>query len=122
MNLSRFFMNGVSFPFVSGSSETCDSVNASTRRFGGVTTPTGTLMMTVAFGVNDVPGIRPVTSYEPGFATALLSVGDGQITRTSGPGFPSRYTAGTSIGSRGIVPTTVSTVTSGTWVICEASG
>ena len=78
-------MNGVSRPFVSRSSTTSLSANGSTRRLGGVIVPTGTLTITVAFGSNGVPGTLPVTVYVPGFITSLLSVGDGQITRTSGP-------------------------------------
>src|SRR6185369_451956 len=96
--------------------------NASTRRLGGVMTPTGTLTMTVAFGANDVPGTRPVTSYEPGFSTCLLSVGAGQITRTGSPALPSRYAAGTVAGRCGSVPTTVSTAMSGTCESCAANG
>ena len=94
MNLSRFLMNAVSRPFVSRSSTTSLSEKASTRRLGGVIVPTGTLTMTVAFGSKVVPGTLPVTEYVPGSRTSLLSVGDGQITRTSGPLALSAYTAG----------------------------
>src|SRR5688500_1515997 len=105
-------MNGVSRPCVSLSSVTWLSGNASASRLGGVRVPTGTLMMTVAFGSNGVPGTLPVTVYVPGAFTALLSVGDGQITRTASPVMPPgpmplRYTAGTVDGSRGSVPTMV---------------
>ena len=83
-------MNGVSRPFVSRSSTTSLSANGSTRRFGGVSVPTGALTITVAFGANDVPGTLPVTVYVPGFITSLLSAGAGQITRTFGPRLLSR--------------------------------
>src|SRR5687768_10061499 len=84
MNLSRFLMNAVSRFFASRSRRTWLRGNASARRDGGVVVPTGTLTITVAFGSNGVPGTLPVTEYEPGARTSLLSVGEGQITRTSG--------------------------------------
>src|SRR3982751_101410 len=115
-------MNCVSRPLLSGSSCTWLSGNDSTRRFGGVITPTGALTMTVAFGANDVPGIRPVTSYEPGFSTALLSVGAGQMTRTSWRDASPRNTAEMVAVSRGIIPTTVSTEIAGTSEIRDAIG
>src|SRR5688572_14971576 len=122
MNLSRFLMNAVSRPFVSRSSTTALSGNASTSRLGGVVVPTGAFTITVAFGAKVVPGTLPVTVYVPGFNTSLLSAGDGQITPTSGPFALSRYTAGTVNGNRGSVPTIVSTVTSGTPDSLAASG
>src|SRR5215213_3928819 len=115
MNLSRLRMNGVARPLVSGSSTTWLSGNGSTSRLGGVMITTGTLTTTIAFGVNEVPGTRPMTWYEPGFSTCVLSVGAGQITRTGGPDRRPRYTPGTLTGSRGIIPTPVSTVMSGTF-------
>ena len=122
MNLSRFLMKGVSRPLVSRSSTTWLSGNASTRRLGGVNVPTGTLTMTVAFGSKAVPGTLPVTVYVPGFITSALSVGDGQITRTSRPFALPRRTADTVDGRRGSVPTVVSTVMSGTCDTDDASG
>src|SRR5687767_12720154 len=115
-------MNAVTRPLMSGSRTTRSSGKASSRRLGGVTTPTGTVTMTAAVGVKDVPGTRPRTVYEPGCATSLLSTGEGQITRTSGPALPSRYVAGTVAGSRGSVPTTVATVMSETCDSTAASG
>src|SRR5690606_2070726 len=122
MNLSRLRMNGVSRPCVLRSSTTWLSANASASRLGGVSVPTGTLTITVAFGANDVPGTLPVTTYEPGLTTWLLSVGAGQITRTSGPACLSRYVAGTVNGNRGSIPTVVCTVMSGTLWSLEANG
>ena len=59
----------------------------------------------------------------PGFTTSLLSVGAGQITRTSGPlRVAAVDTAGTVAGSRGSMPTIVSTVMSGTCDSRDASG
>src|SRR5688500_859872 len=68
--------------------------------------------MTVAFGVSGVPGTLPITVYEPGAFTSLWSAGAGQITRTSP----------TIAGSRGSIPTVVSTVMSGTRVSRDANG
>src|SRR5215218_4890770 len=91
--------------------------------------PTGTFTITVAFGSNGVPGTLPVTEYEPGAVTSLLSAGAGQITRTagrrpapSGVEGLSRYTAGIAYGRCGSVPTVVSTVISGTCDSHDASG
>jgi hypothetical protein len=78
-------MKGVSRPWLSRSNTTSLSANGSASRLGGVVVPTGTLTITVAFGAKVVPGTVPVTAYVPGFKTSLLSLGDGQITRTVGP-------------------------------------
>ncbi len=122
MNLSRFLMNGVSRPSVSRSSVTSLREKASARRLGGVIVRTAIFTITVAFGSNRVPGTLPVTVYEPGARTWLLSVGDGQITRTSAPFALSRYVAGIVYGRCGSVPTVVSTLMSGTFASRDASG
>src|SRR5690606_32720331 len=118
-------MKGVSRPCVSRSRRTSPSGNASTSRSGGVVVPTGTLTTTVAAGAKNVPGTRPVTLYEPGALTALLSVGAGQMTGTSvrsASGVPSLKLARTVEGRRGSMPTVVSTVMDGTSAITAAKG
>src|SRR5688500_350127 len=117
MNLSRFFVNGVSRPWLSLSRTTWLSGHASARREGGVVVPTGALTMTMALGTSDVPGTCPVTVYVPGAFTAVLSSGAGHTTRTSPA--PAATTVGGSLGS---MPTIVSTVTSGTCDTRDAKG
>ena len=93
MNLSRFRMNGVARPFGPGRATTWLRGNGSRSRFGGVMTPTGALTMTVAFGVKDVPGTRPVDGVRAGLHH-LLVVGrrrpDDAHDIVSGPAFPLR--------------------------------
>src|SRR5688500_4488127 len=114
-------MNGVSRPCESRSSRTWLSGNASTRRSGGAVARAGALTTTVALAWRMVPGTRPATVYVPGLSTAELSVGEGQITRTS-RATPPEYVAGTNAGRRGRMPAAVSTVMVDTFRSVAANG
>jgi hypothetical protein len=65
-------------------------------------------------GMYAVPGTFPITVYLPSLSAWLLSLGDGQTTRTSGPFGLLRHMAEIVYGSRGSWPTVVSALISGT--------
>src|SRR6476646_9615565 len=107
-------MNWLSWPLASWFKTTWPSLNASSVRRGAGPATASADTVTVALGVKLVPATLPVSVYVPAFDTSVLSLGDGQITRTSGPLAPLAYVPGIVIGSLGSWPTLVVAVISGT--------